>query len=266
LFSSRSNNFSSRSNLFNRCSVKKKQITCNKCPFLKGKAASVEQGSIFKGQGSINDNNYQIIRDNDNYQVNIDFRVFLEKLSDDANIEQDQHIVKEFIDTLICDSSHSLVFEAQPMIYSTSRFIPFDYHLTTDECNVKAEPDKFFKQFSNYVSHATEFKATEFNNAKLNSTENVAVFENNQKDAIMISPRPPSDTQDNYIYGNISTFVEKHTYEIVREYFRVVAKTLLELMKENPNEEFYMSTHGTTVPWFHMRLENSDWCYKYYNQ
>ncbi len=89
---------------------------------------------------------------------------------------------------------------------------------------------------------------------KLHS-KNVTIFNNLGNDCILVCP--PKDGKN---YSHINNFYKNANAKLIKLFWKKVGKTLIKLSKNN-NNIYWVSTHGTAVPWLHLRICKSP---KYY--
>lgn len=92
-------------------------------------------------------------------------------------------------------------------------------------------------------------------NSYFKSNQDVVVFPNLGGDAKLVVPCPVSE---NSIYTQIGSFVRQATETQVKEFWKTVAKEMLNHVETEPS---WLSTSGLGVYWLHARIDSTP---KYY--
>lgn len=87
--------------------------------------------------------------------------------------------------------------------------------------------------------------------------KSTVAFQNLGNTATLVAP--PHRTGSNKNFSHIATFYKHASPAEIRDLWRTVAKVVE--TKMNKGESVYVSTHGTGVPWLHVRIESTP---KYY--
>lgn len=99
-----------------------------------------------------------------------------------------------------------------------------------------------------------------FGKSNLNTnSNNIYTFYNLSKTSILISPCYNYNYDIN-IYNNICTFMRSNNFEQQNKLLITIFSLYLNILYQNRNKLYWLSTHGKGVGWLHVRIDD---CPKY---
>jgi len=160
-------------------------------------------------------------------------------------IQNDEQVLKEFIDILRESSFSAYFFETPKVTHETLGSTNFEFVLAKAERleSVEAEEETFRDHFGSCEEN-----------------ELVTNFENLGRDAMLVVPCPSNENKQ--IYSSIAPFMRAASADQIEQFWKTSARTLKEhLKKKGEKNPTWMSTSGLGVYWLHLRLDSRP---KYY--
>lgn len=144
-----------------------------------------------------------------------------------------------FYNDLLAESPFEAFFWENPPITKSTIHQLYEFVLVNSERLSRVEADK--------LTFAKFFKQDD---------KTVVSFENLGKDALLVVPKPISNSK----YPHIATFVRTASAEQIQEVWQQVGQ---QVEKRISNQKLWVSTSGLGVYWLHIRLDDRPKYYTY---
>lgn len=154
---------------------------------------------------------------------------------------RNSHDFVHFYISLLVDAPFEAMFWESPPVTRLSVGRPYEFVLIDSAQLAAAEPEPLHFA-SAFASAATD--------------ENVVMFENLGKDALLVTPCPRGPR---HVYTHLTSFVRGAPEGQRHELFRKLAGAIKNRLSDRP---MWVSTSGLGVFWLHVRLDSYP---KYYN-